>query len=216
MKKFLLSALSVLIMGLSASAQTVISNDYGSTTTSTPSNNTVNQTTEEDFQKWGFADEVGYGFLDMDGAYVIRGTIGASYSFTKNFYTQAQIGYNGFNLYDSYKSGKYSRTTIEGEMHFITIPIELGYRITTENRLWGVIPFAGLGFNIGLSGESKVGDYEADVEIGGKLGVEGRAGLRVVLCGIQVTGSYHFPLNSKQEDFFGEDAYPELAVGVAF
>lgn len=38
MKKFLLSALVALFMGLSANAQTVISNDYGSTTTSNPSN----------------------------------------------------------------------------------------------------------------------------------------------------------------------------------
>lgn len=101
-------------------------------------------------------------------------------------------------------------------MHFITIPLELGYRLTTKDRLWGVIPFAGLGFNIGLSGKSEYDKEKTDLKIGGKLGVEARAGLRVSLHGFQIIGSYHFPMNSKQEGFFGEDAYPELAIGWQF
>lgn len=213
MKKFLLSALVALFMGLSANAQTVISNDYGSTTTSNPSNNPVNQTIEEDFQKWGFVGEIGYGFLDIDGGWAYKATIGASYSFTNNFYAQGQIGYNSSNINDRIKTGKYSSVGYDASLHFITIPLELGYRLTTKDRLWGVIPFAGIGFNIGLSGKSEYDDEKQKIKIGGKMGVEARAGLRLVLYGFKIIGSYHVPMNSKQEDFFGEDAYPELSIG---
>lgn len=219
MKKNLVLALMVLLFGVTANAQTVISNDYDNNITEVSSNTTtvtLNEKSEEDFQKWGAAMEIGYGFLEMDGAWAYKATLGVNYSFTNYFYGQAQIGYNSSNLNDRIKTGKYSSVSYEVDMHFITIPLELGYRLTTKDRLWGVIPFAGLGLNIGLSGKSKYDKEKTDLKIGGKLGVEARAGLRVSLSGFQIIGSYHFPLNSKQEGFFGEDAYPELAIGWQF
>lgn len=176
-----------------------------------------NAEAEEEFQPyWSVVDEVGYGFLKIDGAWACKATIGACYSFTDKFYAQGQIGYNSCNIYDLVKTGRYSSVTLDSKMHFITIPLEVGYRLTTEDRLWGIIPFAGFGFNIGLNGKSTFDDVKTDLEIGGKIGVEARVGLRLTLSGFQIIGSYHAPMNSKQEDFFGDEAYPELAIGYQF
>ena len=195
MKKSLIFTLAIFVMGFGANAQTALVEE-----------------TEKEFLEWSFVDELGYGFLEGK-AWAYKATIGANYSFTNNFYLQGQIGYNSSNLNELIKTGKYSYDNYEMNAHFITLPFEVGYRVTTENRLWGFIPFAGLGFNIGLGGKSKYEDIENDLEIGGKLGVEARIGLRICLHGFQLTGSYHLPMNSKQEDFFGEDAYPELSIG---
>ncbi len=159
------------------------------------------------YPKWQPAFELGYGFINSD-AFAYKATFGVSYSITKRFYTLAQIGYNSSN-YSAYDRS--SNTTSSGEMHLVTLPIEVGYKLTTDN--WGIIPFAGLGLNVGVKGESKYGSFSNDVKIGGKIGVEARAGLKVQLGGFIITGSYHLPLNSKQEAFFGEDAYPEIGIG---
>lgn len=195
MKKFLISTLAIFVMGFGANAQTALVEE-----------------TEKEFLEWSFVGELGYGFLEGK-AWAYKTTIGANYSFDNNFYLQGQIGYNSSNLNELIKTGKYSYDNYKMNAHFITLPFEVGYRVTTENRLWGFIPFAGLGFNIGLGGKSKYEDIENDLEIGGKLGVEARIGLRICLHGFQLIGSYHLPMNSKQEDFFGEDAYPELSIG---
>lgn len=160
----------------------------------------------QDFPKWGSAMEVGYGFINRD-TYACKVTCGVSYFDTKRFYALAQIGYNSFN----YASDRDSQITSKTELHFVTLPIEVGYKLTKDN--WGVIPFAGFGFNIGVKGKSKYGSYSSNAKIGGKIGVETRIGLKVLLGELTISGSYHLPLNSKQESFFGEDAYPEISIG---
>ena len=113
------------------------------------------------------------------------------------------------------------KMTMDTEASYLSIPLEVGYKITTENGKWGIAPFAGLGFNIGLKGKQKINEHldgreEYKLKIGGKIGVEGRIGLRILLANFQIIGSYHLPLNKKQEQFFGEDAYPELSIGFGF
>lgn len=227
MKKYLISTLVMLIMGFSANAQTTLITEskMGSgakakktlikeskTKSDANEKRALTKETNNGFQEWAIVGEIGYGFLE-DKTWAYKATIGANYSFTDKFYVQGQIGYNSSNCNKLIKTGKYSYVDYEMNAHFITLPFEVGYRITTEDRLWGLIPFAGLGFNIGLGGKSKYDNMKDDLEIGGKLGVEARAGLHVRLYGFQITGSYHLPINSKQEDFFGEDAYPELSIG---
>lgn len=162
------------------------------------------------------AMELGYGFIGKnDFAYKI--TIGGNYHFTKSFYVGAQIGYNSFYMND-FTILKPGYVDVETDMHFIYLPLETGYKFMSDNGKWGIIPFAGLGLNIGLKGKTKI-DYgknnekENKLKIGGKLGFEGRIGVHISIYGFILTGSYHLPLNSKQEAFFGEDAYPELAIG---
>ena len=167
--------------------------------------------TVDDIQKWTFVDEVGYGFPGE--AMSLRFIFGASYSVNKNLYLRAQLGYIcGF--YSKYQNG----STLETDMGFITLPLEVGYKIVTENSFpWGIIPFAGIGFNLGVSAKAEYNKEEYELDgVKGKMGVEARAGLRLVLGGFVVTGSYYFPLNSKQENFFGEDAYPEISIGFGF
>lgn len=149
---------------------------------------------------------IGYGFVDSDG-YTYEATVGVNYEFVPNLYVGARIGYMGGG-YHFYEQG----VTYNSDMHFISIPLELGYTLVNEQK-YGIVPFVGLGFNIGLSGDAEINNYETDLEIGGDLGVDGRAGLRLMLSGWTISGTYHFPLNNKQEGFFGEDAYPELSIG---
>ena len=149
---------------------------------------------------------IGWGFVEGDGS-AYEATIGANYEFIENFYVGARLGYLGGSYYFSEMG-----YNIDTDMHFISIPIELGYTIVSEHK-FGVVPFVGLGFNVGLSGESEIDDYEMDLEIGGDLGIDGRAGLRIMLGGWTISGTYHFPLNNNQEEFFGEDAYPEVSIG---
>ena len=162
---------------------------------------------------WSFTDAVGWGFLDGEGSpTTFRFTLGANYFFKENIYAGAQIGYLGASNHysEGYKS-------IESKNHFITIPLELGYTLVTENRKWGIAPFAGLGVNIGIKGKTETEDYgDIDHEIGGKLGLSGRIGVHIILSDFIISGSYNAPLNSKQEDLFGEDAYPEVTIGYAF
>lgn len=182
------------------------------------SNETTNVLNDEEeiFEgHWNIVDEGGFGFIEDAGAF--KFTIGGNYHFTKSFYVGAQIGYNGY-FYNKYFGREYGNMTVDTDMHFIYLPLETGYKFMSDNGKWGIIPFAGLGLNIGLKGKTKI-DYgknneeENKLKIGGKLGFEGRIGVHISIYDFILTGSYHLPLNSKQEAFFGEDAYPELAIG---
>lgn len=72
MKKFLLSVLAVLMMGLSANAQTVISNEYESTTTDVSNSESIN--TSHKLDPWD------YGFFGLtysaDMEYIDKGVYG--------------------------------------------------------------------------------------------------------------------------------------------
>lgn len=197
-------------------AEPVVTNVSNSATTFEPNTSkdilkSSNETFNDGgyFPKWNALFEIGYGFGD---APALRFTAGATYSITKPLYVGTQIGYS-CTFYDDVSSG----VTIDTDMNFIKVPLEIGYRITTANEKWGVAPFAGLGFNVGLSGKTKIkyrGDeQENKLKIGGKVGVEGRLGIHILLHSFLITGSYNLPLNKKQEEFFGENAYFELSIG---
>jgi len=172
---------------------------------------------DDSFTKWNFIDEVGYGFINSDAS-VLNFSLGFTYSIKKPLFLAVQLGYKSYS-YNKYL--KDYKMTMDTEASYLSIPLEVGYKITTENGKWGIAPFAGLGFNIGLKGKQKINEHldgreEYKLKIGGKIGVEGRIGLRILLANFQIIGSYHLPLNKKQEQFFGEDAYPELSIGFGF
>lgn len=163
--------------------------------------------TESNEGKWCAAIEMGYGFVGKN-SFVYTATIGANYLFTPNFYAGARIGYMG--------SSASSREDGDLNFHFIDIPLELGYKLGGSV---GIIPFAGLNINIGLTGkvEDKSQKISTDVKIGGEFGVDARLGLRLHLIGFQITGSYHFPLNDNQKIFcLKGESYPELSIGYMF
>lgn len=158
------------------------------------------------------AFEIGYGFLDNGGgdgsAYAYSATAGVNYYFTDAFYAGARIGYNSSNFSDQ---------GIESAAHILMIPIETGYAFATQDQKFAVVPFTGFDFNIGLTGKTKiknVGDY--DMKIGGKIGVAFDLGLRVRLWGFNLSGSYHIPLNDRQEAYFGKDGYFKISLGFGF
>lgn len=182
--------------------------------------NVVNKT--DNNGEWDMSYEIGYGFLPKEeglngSSYEYRATIGANYILPYGLYAGVRIGYNSSNYY-SYVYANKTSCSSDIKCHLLCIPIEIGYRFLFDsNKEIGFSPFAGIDFNIGLSGKQKIKlnkeETSEDLEIGGKIGVGGRVGLRLLLWGFNLSGSYVFPFNDKQKQFFGEKSYPELTIG---
>lgn len=195
--------------------QTSVSNDGYARAESMGSGTSAGMADDE--PKWGVQMELGYGFLKGKDNYTYEATAGVAYNITRDFYAGARIGYNSANYSSSSRAyGKYVNTTTN--IHILRIPIEIGYKLYTEDRNFGIIPFAGFGFNVGLSGKIKNNSNIANVKdkklkVGGKLAMDCVVGLRLNLWGFLISGGYHLPLNKKQEAWFGEDAYPMVSIG---
>lgn len=179
----------------------------------------IDMSDDEDYPKWGVAMEMAYGFLAGKGSnHAYEVTIGPTYSFTRNLFLNARIGYNSANYYHAESErGEYANTTTE--INILRVPVEIGYKFMEPNkRNVGIIPFAGFGLNIGLSGKQKYkssqGNGSAKIKkVGGKLGVDCMIGLRLYLWAFTISGGYHIPLNDRQEGWFGDDAYPMVSIG---
>ncbi len=161
------------------------------------------------------AYNLGWGFLSGSGnPYVYDVSMGANFEFIRNLYAGAQIGYLGaFNSYSE------SGISIYTKSHFITIPLEFGYTLLNNSRKFGVVPFIGVGFNVSLGGSVELtrggNSYEEEYD-GGDFAVDGRVGLKLHIYGLAIAGTYHFPFNDDQKDFFGEDGYPEVSLSWSF
>lgn len=174
---------------------------------------------------WIFVDEIGLGFLKGGPSnFTYEASIGFTYHFPYNIYGSARIGYNGCFYSSHYNGDRETRSSnTEAKFHFLQIPLETGYILQTINKKWGIIPFAGITTNIGLTGKSKYKELGTGGEsnskkakIGGKIGLDARLGVRLRIYGFNVSGSYHLPLNKKQKEFFGKDSYPEVSIGYNF
>ena len=171
---------------------------------------------------WQMSYEIGYGFLPKEegmneSSYEYRATMGANYILPYGLYSGVRIGYNSSNYY-SYVYANKTSCSSDIKCHLLCIPIEIGYRFLFDsNKKIGFAPFAGIDINIGLSGKQKTKynkeETSEDLKIGGKIGVGGRVGLRLLLWGFNLSGTYVFPFNDKQKQFFGEKSYPELTIG---
>ena len=177
---------------------------------------------DKKYGKFIFAGELGYGFIKGPSNFMYEATFGANYTLPYNLYVGARIGYNSANYNESIKiEGK--NINAEQNCHFLQIPIEFGYSLKNESESLGLIPFVGFNTNIGLSGKYKqkilgTGGEESSkkLKIGGKVGIGARVGIRVHLLGFDITGSYQIPLNDKQKDWFGKDAFPEISLAWRF
>ena len=200
-------------------------NDVADNNTSTGSSNDNISGNDSEDSPWIFVDEIGLGFLKGGSSnYAYEASVGFAYHFTYNIYGSARIGYNSSN-YSYHYNGDRETRSVENKtnLHFLQIPLEAGYMLQTTNKLWGIVPFAGITTNIGLPGKSKYrelgtgGSSESKkAKIGGKLGLEARLGVRLRIYGFNLSGSYHLPINKKQEEFFGKDSYPEVSIGYNF
>lgn len=162
--------------------------------------------------KWGCIVEVGYGILKG-----YEFTIGPNYNITPNAYVGARIGYNLTDYNSSANEhGVYINSATK--IHILRVPVELGYKILDENRNIGIVPFASLGINIGLSGRMKndssiEGVKDVDLKAGGQVGIDGILGAKIYFWGFAVSGGFHFPFNDWQKKWFGKEAYPMLSIG---
>lgn len=177
---------------------------------------------DKKYGKFIIASEFGYGFIKGSRNFMYEFTIGANYTLPYNLYVGARIGYNSANYNESIKiEGK--NINAEQKCHFLQIPIEFGYSLKNESESLGLIPFVGFNTNIGWSGKYKqrilgTGGEESSkkLKIGGKVGIGARVGIRVHLMSLDITGSYQIPLNDKQKDCFGKDAFPEISLALGF
>lgn len=185
----------------------------------TKENDAVNYGEES---KWSACFELGYGFLPkLEGVsgsnYAYRATFGFNYAIKDGLYAGARIGYNSSNVY-SYIHTSGNSVSGEYNCHFLCIPSEIGYNIPFDEQFkFGIIPFAGLDFNIGLSGKSKIKENKEtkkeNIKIGGKIAVGARVGVCLKLWDWCIIGSYVLPVNDKQKEFFTDKAYPEICIG---
>lgn len=224
----------------SSKPQTVSTNDYQKETVYTqenrmkyPSNTSDNRDYQEQkyntaknkddkVGKFEFAGELGYGFLKGADNFMYEATIGANYRLPYNLYVGARIGYNSANYTDLIKI-EGQNINAEQNIHLLEIPIEFGYSLKNESETLGLIPFVGFNTNVGLSGKYKIrtlgtgGKEESQkMKIGGKVGIGARVGVRVCLWAFDITGSYQIPLNDKQKEWFGKDAFPEITLAWGF
>lgn len=153
MKKFLLSALAVLVMGLSASAQTVISNDYESTTTDTStsvSNSSQGNASEKlnpyDYCFYGLTYSADLDFLDM-GVYGIGGHIFGS----KGFGGSYTIGGNfDSGLYQIKVGPNYCAPISKNAYFYVPLYVALNFLFVDDDTEFGwgldLVPSIGLKF----------------------------------------------------------------------
>lgn len=105
--------------------------------------------------------------------------------------------------------------SVEQTMNILSFPVEYGIRFINSKNI-GIVLFGGFGMNIGLAGEIKYSGKATDLEIGGRVGLDAKLGLKFVLFGVEIGGCYHSPLNCQQQMFMGDKPYPELSIGFDF
>lgn len=182
------------------------------------SDNAANENTADDPGSEVFF-ETGYGFLEGKSNSTYKIVAGFNYYFTerlRNLYAGIGIGYNSSSYISSMRVGhKYYNSSLD--LHFLTVPAEIGFALCTKNKRWGITPYGGFDLNIGISGKQKVNDEKSNYKkFGGKLAIDAKLGIRIRLGYLNIGGAYHFPINKKQEKYFGDDAYPEISIGCGF
>lgn len=171
-----------------------------------------------------------YGFLPKNkGAsgtnYTYTATVGINYwimRINKGLFAGARIGYNSAN-YNSYtKGGRGEYLTQTSTAHFITLPINIGYALSSANNFLAVTPYAGLDVNFCVAGKNKVKgnirgeSVDAQNEFDKKTGLDARLGIILRIGGFNIGGSYVIPLNKYQKSYFGKDAYFAINMGFGF
>ena len=213
MKKFLILAVLSLAFITQVCAQNVLSSNYSTST---------NLTNKDDFTPyWKFTMEgMGIGFLKGGEKIWDIFSIGAKRYITEKTTIGARLGYSSIDINNQeYENRSWNKS--EAELRFITIPVELGYLLANTEGGFEMMVFAGLGINYCLKAESSGSytlngtkyEYENDLDLDGKIGLDGRVGIKMLFYDIiGVSASYQVPLNSKQEKFTGEDAYPKIGL----
>ncbi len=174
---------------------------------------------EQKFNKWELSYELGYGFLKKE-----KGLNGNVFAMTlgwgANYYVVPNLAYLGARLGWSTSSVHYKSRYNEGfnydydyEHHFISLPIELGFRI---GKKFAIVPYASLGFNLCIVAKHKIDDVKVDNDLGGKVGIDAKLGGRLSFNGFNIGAAYVMALNDNQKFFYGEKGYMQIAVACGF
>lgn len=199
-----------------------VSSDYDDTNVGVSDIAVIEAVSEsEDSSLWTCLNEVGYGFTNPDDSYALNFSVGVNYRIWEELYVGARLGYRVCGCNGLYSDGRGSADTVDVTMHMLEIPVEIGYSIVTKDRRWGIAPFVGFDFDMGLTGKQKhkaysngaVNDDSKDMDIGGKFGIGMRLGVRGCIYGFNIGASYHLLFNDNQKGFFGDKAYPEISIG---
>lgn len=177
-----------------------------------------NHSSYTDFEHWSPDFEIAYGFLKKPqgihgNSYSYSFTVGCDYYFTRSFFIGGRIGYNSSN-YNLRESNIQSQTN----SHFISLPIETGYKFHLYTDKVTLIPYTGIGLNYCVKAklEQKIGSekVKTDLKRGGDIAANARIGAKVQLWGFNIGCSYIMPLNKNQKNFFGKDPYWSVSIGL--
>lgn len=167
--------------------------------------------------------QIGFGFLPKPKGshdnFTYEATIGINYWIldkVKGPYVGARLGYKGATYFKSQKiNGYYYNGTTS--LHTLSIPVEIGYALTTENKNFGVVPFVGLATNIALKGtiESGTGSHKTktDMEEGGHFYPEFMVGAHIRICEFNITATGNLGLGKYK---MSDDFYFAIGIGWGF
>lgn len=173
---------------------------------------------------WDFQIQISVGFLkSMEGADNFNYTYGADIAFPywfqekrKGVFAAPGIGYNSSNI--NMRINEYGyRSDIRTTHHLISIPLRAGYTFCTENKNFGVTPYAG--FNLGFTVKSKYEMDNKEVDLGDsgcKFVPDFRLGVALRLAGFNCGGYVAFPLTDDAKDCFGTDGHFGVFIGYGF
>ena len=167
-------------------------------------------------KQWKVVFNIGFGFPtlpdEMDGScYTYAVTLGGNYNVTESFYAGFRLGYNSSTI------NMDSPMDVTQKFHFITLPLEAGYRLFLLPDKVSLAPHVGLDMNFAIKGTAEPdGGEKEKVDVGGDVGVGVKLGVNLKLWEFLIRGSYVFPLNDDQKSYFGDGACPEIAIGWEF
>lgn len=205
----------------SAASNNSMSNNMAQSTPGNPVAYSQGSEMPEEESDWTPLFNAGYGFLKGDKAtingvkykrsgYTLTFTIGAAYKIYKseniNPYIGATIGYKLASW-----SEEYGNSSVDTNIHFITLPVEFGCKI--GNKL-ALIPSVGFDFDFCVAANQKSGKEKQKLKK--NFCMEFKPGLRLNIHGFDIGCYLHVPLSDDTKFAFGDDAYPELMIGWSF
>lgn len=199
---------------------------YGSSTADTNSSAGDSYQTETETSvgpgvSWAMMLQLG--FLGDDN-FTYSANIGANYFFfekDRSLFAGARIGwFSGHSRYAEWGAG-YSES-VEFNTHFVTVPVTIGYAITTSNKNLGLTPYIALIPNFCVSSKLKGKSYSHghtssdELEFKKKVGLEFSLGAAIRLWEFNIGAAYNIPLNDNQKFYIKDEGYVSVSIGWGF
>lgn len=160
---------------------------------------------------WKFLGDLGFGFVSKHTK-TYRAELGMNYYFQEDYkgvFAGAGLGYTG-----CFTSGHEGTTSYSTDINILTIPLIVGYAVSSDDKKFALTPLGGIDLNIRLSGKTKVGNESYDMNGGDRLTVSARLGVAIRLWEFDIIGAYMIQLSDKQTG--SKDSYPMVSIGWGF